>query len=372
MDIKLPIKIHNKFEIEVKDITSGEIVQKGYAENIVLDNYFTTSVVHSNNSSSYFGRAIQFGRGTGILDSTRTTLFDRIAGKLVENVEFITNQPPVSSYNTSKIVLEPAEYIGEIITEVGIGVSNSIATIYTHALIKDSEGNPLALEPKTPTQSITIYATVYFQPNFELGITLYSLSLNSIVSGFTGRQANYLRVNNPSLNNYNPRIYFNTSLYVANAYFIQDGVGKITTNKAVLLTSQGNEKQKEIIMRSGSSAINYANCFICNLETLAENNSTIWSGWEFDKTSVGVGDGSATVFNLTWDEAWLTKPYAVYVDNVVQSTGVTFNAGNITFDTAPADGSVITADYWVKYCPKDSDHELWVTFSILYGEGSQT
>ena len=45
MDIKLPIKIHNRFDIEVKDITTGEIVQRGYAENIILDNYLTTTTI---------------------------------------------------------------------------------------------------------------------------------------------------------------------------------------------------------------------------------------------------------------------------------------------------------------------------------------
>lgn len=59
MEIKLPIKLHNKFEIKVKDIITGEVIQKGFAENIVLDNLLVSSYFCSNSATDFFGASIQ-------------------------------------------------------------------------------------------------------------------------------------------------------------------------------------------------------------------------------------------------------------------------------------------------------------------------
>ena len=76
------------------------------------------------------------------------------------------------------------------------------------------------------------------------------------------------------------------------------------------------------------------------------------------------------IVNLTWDEARTDKLYKVYVDGAEIASGFTFNSGNITFDIAPADQVVITADYWVDYIPKDTDHELWIGIKFILGEGT--
>lgn len=373
MKIELPIKLHNKFEVEVKDVITGEIVTKGYAENIILDNFFNLSTL----GNDVF--RLHFGRGTGTIEASRTTLFNQIGYKTKNHVESVFNQVPVPSYSTHKIVINPDEFIGETFTEVGWGTGST--TIYTHALLKDSEGNPLTLGPKTNTQEITIYATNYFIPNFEDGITLLDITgsptynrSNAFLMYFTFRASStFFSIYSSSGTQYKTRLRINGETDVG--YISRNNTpvnGSFKTNLIKILTSQVNGKIKTLTLEpvgintgySGSSVIQL------NLETLAENNSTIWSGHEFDKTPIGVGDGSQTVFNLTWDEVWEEKPKAVYVDGVLQGSGYTFNEGNITFDTAPADGAVITADYWVKYVPKDSNHELWVEFSVNYAEGS--
>ena len=85
---------------------------------------------------------------------------------------------------------------------------------------------------------------------------------------------------------------------------------------------------------------------------------------------MGVGDGNTKIFNLPWDEAWLTKPHKVYIDGAEKISGVTWSADKLTFDDAPLDMLNITADYWVKYIPKDINHETRQEFSIYYGEGT--
>ena len=166
MDIKLGCKIHNRFDIEVNDIRTGEIVQKGYAENIVLDSMYA---LLTEMSYSDWWWSIHYGRGTGTLEPTRTSLFSEIGYIRKTKVEKIYNAPPLASYSKCKIVITPSTAVGEIITEVGLGRDN---TIYTHALIKDAEGNPLSIGPKTDTQEITIYATVFAELTMPDGMAL--------------------------------------------------------------------------------------------------------------------------------------------------------------------------------------------------------
>lgn len=387
MKIDLPIKIHNKFEIEVKDVVTGEIVQKGHAENIVLDAYFTTPYVHSTGTvvtrnDSFVGSVIAFGKGTGELSSSRTTLFTYLDSKEALQHEIVINQAPLSSYATKYIKLLPEEYIGETITEVG--VANSLHSsykhlVYTHALIKDSAGNSLTLGPKTGTQEITIYSTIYFVPDFEPGITLVTSAANHLVSGFVGWNVTGLRVSSSSeswsgING--PRLFINSmnpDFNSSNIPFSQNGMGKLRRYERID-TAQHNEKIKTISVRSryGAYGFDYphAQCFDVNLLTLAENNSSIWSGWGFDKTPIGTGDGSTTEFPLPWDEAWLDKPKTIYVDGV--ATAVTWTEDTITFAAAPADQAPITGSYWVKYVPKDENHVLDITFDINYAGGVTT
>jgi hypothetical protein len=358
MEIKIPIKIHNKFKIEVKDVATGEITKKGYAENIVLNSAMDNAAIFSSLSSGYPGSAIAFGRGTGVLSAERTTLFDQIGYKGVTRVEYIFNHAPLPSYATRKIVIEPSEYVGETITEVGLSKNDTSTIIYTHALIKDSEGNPLALGPKTALQQITIYATVYAQPNFEEGINFASSS----------GLPKALLMDSSTLLDFTtgPDLFINGSNIGVSSNYSNRGHGLIQTNIAKLLTTQANTKIKSIAHKDGGAG----DVFTADLLTLAENGSQMWGGYEFNQTPVGVGDGITQAFNLAWDEVWEEKPKSVYIDGVEVTTGITWATDSITFETAPSDQAIITADYWVKYIPKDSDHELWLQFQVNYGEGS--
>lgn len=150
-DIKNKTKIHNRFDIVVRDVSTGEVVQKGQAENIVLNRMYTKLVTFSG----YFSYIV-FGTGTGTVDPTRTTLFSRAGAKTASQAELIRAFP--TSKWTKVIRLEAAEYNGNILTEVGI--SEEATNVNTHALITDAEGNPLSIE-KTLDRIIDIFATVF-------------------------------------------------------------------------------------------------------------------------------------------------------------------------------------------------------------------
>jgi len=366
MEINIPIKIHNKFVVEVKDIETGEIVKRGYAENIMLNNYFTDTYVLNSGTGQIFNSSIHFGKGTGILVATRTTLFTKLGQKESALVEYVPNTPPTPSYITKKIILNPDEYVGEIITEVGIGRVSTNNTIYTHALIHDSEGNLLELGPKLVTQEITIYATVYATIGLEEGVTLIGGAIdNSILGGLLGASPVGLKSLDSSVA---PYIYIGSSLLIAT--FTQSGAGKVTTGLKKVLVSQANGKVETISIRNTNATLSRSNAVDFNLVTLAQNGSTIWGGHQFLNKLIAVGNGTSKIFTLPWDEAVLTKAKKVYVDGVEKTSGVTWAAGALTFDDAPLDTLNITADYWVDYIPKDTDHEIWITVNINYGEGT--
>lgn len=363
MKIEVPIKLHNKFEIEVYDVVKEEQIQKGYAENIVLTQAF-------NNMFRYDkGTTIHVGSGTGTLEASRTSLFSYLAKYNSERVEAVWNYAPTVSYATKKITIPPSALVGETITEVGFAEGD---TLSTHALIKDSEGNPLALGPKTDTQEITIYGTVYFQPNLEPG-----LQLAGTLEDFNNRGNGLLPVGTFWRGNnigYSPFLIINGVEQSSYYPMSQDGVYGAKTSVRRLNTGQNNGKIKNVELGSLSYyANNNSNGVIeADVVALAQNNSTLWGGHNFLQRDIGIGDGTTVTFTLPWDEARLDKAKAVYVDGVEQTSGVTWTSSSITFDSAPADQSVITADYWVDYIPKDTDHVLDIQFKVTFGEGSAT
>lgn len=370
MEIKIPIKIHNRFEIEVKDVTTGEVVQRGKAENIILDNLFGSNSMLTTTSRDAFYK-IDFGKGAGALLSSRTTLFNKLGNAIVTAVETVINQQPLPSYATYMIVIPPSSYVGETITEVGF--SNQTGVLVTHALIKDSEGNPLTLGPKTSTQEITIYGTIYATATGGNVDVLMQNDVNNplnyfLLSGNPGSLATSMSIvvssdKSPSALNIN---YYSLGMLGrknSNMNII-DLANKKRSTSIRFESSEGNGKIYSIsyLQNTSSSTRSIFRILLPNL---------IFPGYEFDKRQIGVGTGSQTIFNLTpWDEARIDKTKAVYIDNTEQASGVTWGESAITFDTAPVDGSVITADYWVDYIPKDVNHVLDVGFSIILGEGS--
>jgi uncharacterized protein (TIGR02217 family) len=84
-----------------------------------------------------------------------------------------------------------------------------------------------------------------------------------------------------------------------------------------------------------------------------------WSDYQGENEEIGVGDSTTTQFQLVKIYASgliavsrdIVKPVMgtvdVYIDSVLQASGITIDTttGIVTFDTAPADGEVITADF---------------------------
>ena len=147
MKIKSKVSVHNRFDI----VKNGEWI--GFAENIILDQTYSRLC----NFQSYFVN-IHFGTGAGTPMASRSSLFAHLGTKIASVEEVVTAFP--TSKVTKKITLNPEEYIDSILTEVGIAYGATNTYLMTHAMIKDSEGNPLSIE-KGSLDVVEIYASVF-------------------------------------------------------------------------------------------------------------------------------------------------------------------------------------------------------------------
>ena len=145
--------VHNRFDIEVTDAETGKVKRRVTSYNIVLNQFFTRLV----GRASKLGY-IHLGTGTGTPAPADTAMFTFLGAKGASVVDTVKTYP--TSYIRKKIVLSPSEYVGATITEVGFGYSSSSGSAVTHSMLKDSEGNQIAIE-KTDTDVLTVYATFY-------------------------------------------------------------------------------------------------------------------------------------------------------------------------------------------------------------------
>jgi|GEM_PF-1109727 len=153
MKVETAITLHNRFDIEVRDALSGELKQQASAYNIVLDQMWTRLCT----GSAYFVN-IHFGTGTGVLAPARTSLFTHLGTKAAVD-DTLIRAIPNSSWRR-RIVLNPEEFIGANLSEVGVAFGTGTTNLVTHALLEDAAGNPITIL-KTSLDVVTIFATIF-------------------------------------------------------------------------------------------------------------------------------------------------------------------------------------------------------------------
>ena len=343
MNANLGIKLHNRFDFVITDIETGK-VDRAYAElkpqgeNIVLDRIYSRIL----NFQSFFDHIV-FGTGTGALSVSRSTLFNRLGSKPAQPERLLRDYP--TSIVTKVIRLESGEYNGNILTEVGI--SHETTNINTHALITDSEGNPLSIE-KTSTRIIDIYASVFVEVySVDSGCYFYGDGLRDYLTGGSA----------PS-----------NVIGIGTGADSPDGY-----SGATLTATKTSDLTEKSITLSGKFSV-----YVYNQDVLAID----WVGgglrWKIPRTGVytgvrkinvdlGNGDGVKTKFNLP--QQGVTN-ITVKVDGSAVTGFTRPHAGLIIFDTPPG-ALKVTADYDTPFIPKDSDHELDIVKMKIVFAGSQ-
>jgi hypothetical protein len=92
-------------------------------------------------------------------------------------------------------------------------------------------------------------------------------------------------------------------------------------------------------------------------------------GWTFDVAGDVLEAESPTVFSAAYGNWSQSPPAVIYLDGAEQTSGyaVDFDDGTVTFDTAPAPGVVVTADYEYGVPSEIVDAIGYVTTSVLAG-----
>lgn len=148
--------IHNRFDVEVVDPSTGAVKQKAVGHNVICDNLWTRLFTSPYDYFNY----IFYGGGSGTPSSSDTSLFSHIGyGAVGKGSSTMDYENGVFSLKKS-IQLTAATAAGKTLTEVGIAYSTSTTSLCTHAMLKDMNGNPISIE-KTGTDIINIYATVF-------------------------------------------------------------------------------------------------------------------------------------------------------------------------------------------------------------------
>ena len=152
--------IHNRFDIEVLDASTGEIKQRAFAENVICDQLWEKLC-----SSGTYNYAIQYGDGQGTPSPSDTSLFSFL-GYIASSVYRLHYDYDNNVFTcTTKAVLNESTAVGKTLTEVGISHSSTATSLVTHAMLKDMNGNPVSLE-KSDTDIFNIYATIYAHFSF--------------------------------------------------------------------------------------------------------------------------------------------------------------------------------------------------------------
>ena len=342
--------IHNRFDVEVVDVRTGEVRQRAQAENIVLDNFWTHWM--STNTNYYNFARVSVGSGTGSLAATRTELFSELGTHILTDKTYTRDDTNHVYVAQGKVVLAETLYVGSTITEIGLGCNNQ-TTIITHAMLKDMNGNQISIA-KTNTDIITIYATLYvhWTSNALNGMTI-SDNLLKIIAGGVG--------SSPSQHNAYAITFDNSVVSVETPTITKD-----TTNKTFSV----------VFPRIGASVANGH-----GIKQLSYSRSKTTDDWvettypflwrsndAVTGEAIGTGNGIATAFSTYF-------PYAenatVYVNGVVENNVTVTKSSNYTdnivFDTAPASGAAITADYSTGIIAKDANHVFDFSLVITCG-----
>lgn len=337
MNIKSNAVLHNRFDIVVSNVETGEVIQKAQAENIVLDRMYERLC----NFSTYFTNIV-FGSGTGIPTATRTTLFNRLGYKTAVDEEIVRSYP--TSKWVRKIRLESSEYNGSTITEVGI--SHETTNINTHAMITDAEGNPLSIT-KNSLMVVDIYATVFIEiPNVDSGLFYISNGWRDYLTGGSA-PSNVIRVA--------------TTKYEENPEDSLYGYTQTATR-----TVDVANKRVTVATRLEAGTFNKEIQFVDWVGVglrIKLPRTAIYEGTQRNNIQIGVGDDVKTNFSIP--NSWYEN-LVITVDDDVVSNWVIDKFGSIEFDTAIANGSIVKASYLSKLVPKTSTTVFDISFTLQY------
>ena len=323
-------KIHNRFDFVITDVETGEVT-KAKAENIVLDRMYGRLI----NFQTFFVNIV-FGSGTGTLDATRTTLFTRIGSKAAANEQLVRSYP-ISSWRRY-IRLGVDEFNGNTLREIGI--SDDATLINTHALITDSEGNPITIE-KTSLKVIDIYATLYVELyDVDSGLQFYANGLRDYLTGGALPTGNVMGVALSTTDDM-PTVKTGTRTV--------DAINKSTTLSASFGIDDWNKDIRWVAWTSLGLRCKFP-------------RTGVFEGIQRNDVPVGTADGVQDTFTIPNQEV---SGIVMKVDGVQNNNWSKNALEQIVFNPIPTTGAV-TASYLCNLFPKTINYVFNASMTIKF------
>ena len=293
MNIDANIKFRNNYRLQHIDTITGETLHDLEFHNVVLDQIIDTV---SRNSSGRIGIAI--GNGSGTPSASDTQLFHEIKKFMNDQSnDGVTGTCSKKDNNTllfSVSVTIPAK-ASEVydISEVGVcfkywrNGDNHIALV-THALILDSEGNPITVKKKDTDKIIL---------NCELYVTFESENIENFdpagtfagISSGGGLAIQYRFGATTSLEA--QRVSDNRHETCTSTYFLPSPDWIKDKNAKTLTVNFGPSRLLEYSMPAYIRGITFG-----GLGTIKLPNEAIFPRYKVSNITVGVGDGVTTKF----------------------------------------------------------------------------
>ena len=175
-------QIHNRFDVFVKNIETGE-EQQCYAENVVT-NIAWQEIIFKREAN-----VLRLGSSSTPEDPTQTNLLAPFNTGITASNTVYAYHGLNGNKRTSTFFLGLGTSNGNTITEVGLTNSTSYPYVLNRAMLKDLNGNPISIN-KTDLIEVTFYVTIYVTINLQpWQAVLSSSSLFSLINngnqGFT-------------------------------------------------------------------------------------------------------------------------------------------------------------------------------------------
>ena len=281
MNIDPNIKFKNKYRLQHIDTITGETLHDLEFHNVVLDQIID-AVRDSRTSSSYPYTGIAIGDGSGIPSASDTKLFHEIK-------TFGNNQKNCSKKDNNTLLFSISVTIPASTSEVydisEVGVRFYGNTLVTHALILDSEGNPITVKKKD-TDKIILNCELYI--TFELE-DIEKFNIDSIVAD--SAEAGTLVINysfGATTSLEEPRVNDSSSPSVYSFYrphWVKD------KNAKTITVNFGPSRLPEYSMPAYIKGITFG-----KLGSIKFPNEAIFPRYKVSNITVGIGDGETTKF----------------------------------------------------------------------------
>ena len=296
MNIDANIKFKNNYRLQHIDTITGEILHDLEFHNVVLDQII--DAVNSDTWGYHFRIAI--GDGSGTPSASDTQLFHEI--KEFNENNGLTGKCSKKNDNTllfSVSVTIPAN-ASEVYDISEVGVCFCDDKLITHALILDSEGNPIIVKKKDTDKIILnceLYVTFESEgiENFSIDDFVHNrgaLTLQNIFGAATSLEAQrastaYWSSNNSMFYTRCPSTYqlASSSQLVGGKSVIKD------KNAKTLTVNFGPSRMPEFSMPTYIRGITFG-----KLGTIKLPNETIFPRYKISNITVGIGDGETTKF----------------------------------------------------------------------------